>query len=328
MTSPATIQKTSPVRPAPAPSRMSLANVSKGKLEVPIKCIGYGPDGAGKSTWASGAPKPIWLPLDNRTAHLDIQRLPQPTTWDEALEGLRLLEVEKHDYETVVVDPVNWLEPMLAAKLTGDPLVDLANWKSYSKGFEAAVPHWRVLVLQLERLWLRGMNVLLLAHCKVQNFADPEGPAYDRYELSLDKKAAGLLKQWCDYVLLMKHEAVGKVDATTKRARGQETGRRLIYTTWTAAYDAKFSGSVPPTLELSWPAFLDAARAGKRRLAELHAQLRELVAELGAEPQQKALELIAGARDDANRLEEILNAVLLKLDEQKAAAVAAKGQGT
>ena len=298
-------------------SRMSLAHVSRGKLDVPYKVVAYGPEGVGKSTWASGAPSPIWLPLDNRTAHLDIQRLPQPATWDEALEGLRLLETEKHDFKTVVVDPVNWLEPMLGAKLTGDPLVDLVNWKSFNKGLDAAVPYWRLLVSQLERLWLRGMNVILLAHCNVRPFNDPEGPGYDRYELALDKKAGGLLKQWVDYVLFLKQEAVGKVDKQTKRARGQETGRRLIYTTWTAAYDAKFSGSMPPTLELSWPAFHEAARASKKQLEDLHARLEGLIGELGSDAAtvQKVRAYIVDAKDDTNRLEEIVNAVLLKLDE-------------
>ena len=316
-----------PIKPATI-SRMSLANVTSGKLEVSYKLVGYGPEGVGKSTWASGAPSPIWLPLDNRTAHLDIRRLPQPATWDEALEGLRCLENEKHDYKTVVVDPVNWLEAKLAEKLTGDPLVDLTNWKSFNKGWDAAVPHWRLLVSQLERLWLRGMNIILLAHCNVRPFNDPEGPGYDRYELALDKKAAGLLKQWVDYVLFMKQEAVGKIDQATKRARGQETGRRLIHTTWTAAFDAKFSGSMPSDLEMSWSAFHEAARAAKKRIEELRARIAQLASELKDEATfTKVRQYVADAGDDANRLEEIVNAILLKLDEKRAAD-AAKGQST
>lgn len=318
-----------PIKSAPNPPRMSLANVTSGRLEIPIKGLGYGPDGVGKSTWASGAPNPIWLPLDNRTSYLNIKRLPQPATWDEALEGLRLLEVEKHDFKTIVIDPVNWLEPMLAAKLTGDPLVDLTNWKSFNKGWDAAVPHWRMLVSQIERLWLlRSMNVLLLAHCKVSPFNDPQGPGYDRYEIALHKQASGLLKQWCDYVLFMKQEAVGKVDSATKRARGQETGRRLIHTTWTAAYDAKFAVSAPAELELSWTAFIEAVRAGTARVDELTARLDALCAELDAATAKKVRGYIADAKGDANRLDEIVNAVLLKIDEQKQAAEAAKGQST
>lgn len=314
------------LKAANTPSRMTLANVTRGKLEVPIKAIGYGPEGVGKSTWASGAPDPIWLPLDNRTAHLDIQRLPQPTTWDEAIEGLRMLETEKHDYKTIVIDPVNWLEPLLAAKLTGDPLMDLTNWKSFNKGWDAAVPHWRQLVYQLDRLHTRGMNVLLLAHCNVRPFNDPEGPGYDRYELALDKKAAGLLRQWVDYVLFMKQEAVGKIDKDTKRARGQETGRRLIHTTWRAAYDAKFSGSIPDDLEMSWAAFHDAVKSAKKRAEDLRTRIAQIAAELKDEATfTKVRQYVADAKDDANRLEQILNAILLKLDE-KNAAEAAKGQ--
>lgn len=309
------------------PSRMSLANVTRGKLEVPVKCLGYGPDGAGKSTWASGAPRPIWLPLDNRTAHLDIERLPQPATWDEALEGLRLLELEKHDFKTVVVDPVNWLEPLVALKVTGDPSTTLTEYKGgYGKGEAAAFQHWRVLVSQLERLWTRGMNVILLAHCSVKTFRDPEGPEYDRYEIALAKNAAGLLRQWCDYVLFMKQEAVGKIDSKTQRARGQETGERRIYTSWRAAYDAKFSGSAPPELTLSWRAFHEAVTAGRQRVEEMRARIEAMCAELVDQAVvAKVRAYVVDAKDDANRLDEIANAVLGKLNEQKAGETPAKG---
>jgi hypothetical protein len=307
------------------PSRMALANIARGRLEVPIKVTGYGPDGVGKSTWASGAPKPIWLPLDNRTAHLDIARFPQPATWDEALEALSTLELEKHDYQSLVIDPVSWLEPLVAIKVTGDPTLTLAEYKGgYGKGEQAAFGHWRVLVAQLERLWSKGMNVILLAHCSIKPFNDPQGPAYDRYELAMSKSAAGLIKQWSDYVLFMKHEASGSMDEKTKRARGIATGLRLVHTTWMAAHDAKFSGSAPEILPLSWEAFYGAVQASRGRARELRERIEELLAKLGpGESAARARAYVADAGDDVNKLDEIVNAIVVKL-EQKPADASAK----
>lgn len=318
------------VKNGPAP-RMSLAGVKRGRLQVPVKALGYGVDGVGKSTFASNAPKPIWLALDNRTAHLDIARLPQSETWDDALDALRLLEFEKHDYQTVVIDPVNWLEPLIVLKFSGgNPMATLAEWKGgYGKGADAAIPYWRQLIAQLERLWHRGMNVLLLAHCSVKSFNDPEGPGYDRYELALDKKAAGVLKQWSDYVLFMRHEAIGKTDPDTKKSRGISTGLRMIHTTWTAAYDAKFSGPVPPEIPLSWEAF-DASVKSARELVskanEIRIRIDSLVHQLGdAEVAAKVAEYVKSAGDNVDNLDEIVNAILVKM-EAKAAAAAQKGQ--
>jgi hypothetical protein len=174
-----------------------------------------------------------------------------------------------------------------------------------------------MLVDQLERLWTRGMNVIILAHCNVRTFNDPEGPPYDRYEMALSPRPAGLIRQWCDYVLFMKHEAIGKIDSTTKRARGQGTDRRVVHTKWTAAYDAKFSGSVPDELPLSWRSFIEAARGAQACANELRSTIDALMAELNnREVETKVRAYVSEAKDDANRLDEIINAIRMKLDER------------
>ena len=47
------------VKSAPPPSRMSLRNVSKGKIIQPKHVVLYGVEGIGKSTFAANAPKPL-----------------------------------------------------------------------------------------------------------------------------------------------------------------------------------------------------------------------------------------------------------------------------
>lgn len=55
----------------------------------------------------------------------------------------------------------------------------------------------------------------------------------------------------------------------------------------------------------------------KKQLEDLHARLEGLIGELGSDAAtvQKVRAYIVDAKDDTNRLEEIVNAVLLKLDE-------------
>jgi AAA domain-containing protein len=296
-------------------NRMSLANVKRGRLIVPPKVMIYGIEGVGKSTFAAGAPKPLFVPFDSRTSHLDVARLPKPDTWEEACDAMRMLADEKHGYETIVIDPVNWLESILHEH------VCLANgWKAisdpgYGKGPDAAQPHWRVFLSLVERVWAKGMGIVLIAHAQVKTFNNPEGSSFDRYEPALDKRAGGLLKQWCDHVLFAREQAATKVAAKGDKAKGVSTGYRMMHTTWHAAYDAKFSGSVSPTLPLSWAAFSDALDGSRRKLSELRTQIAEQAKKLDATTVAKIEKYVADAGDDVDRLAEIANVVSVKVRE-------------
>lgn len=309
------------------PPRMSLAAVRKGRMETPYRICMYGVEGVGKSSFAAAAPSPIFIGSDSGTSHLDIARMPEPSGWTDILDGVRLLQREKHDYKTVVIDPVNWCEAMLFTHLCAKNGWQTIEDPKFGKGYAAALDFWRELVVELERLWSAGMNVILLAHAKVKNFKNPEGDDFERYQLSMNESAAGLLKQWVDAVLFTKHEAFTKHDDKAKRTRGISTGARVIRTQWTAAYDAKNRYNLPEELPLSWQAFTEAARAGQARVDELRGQIESLLSELGDEAVAvKARDYVLQAKDDLAMLAAVVNAVAIKLEEKKAAEAAQKGQ--
>lgn len=295
--------------------RLTLASVKTGKLDVPLRILGYGPEGVGKSTFASHAPSPIFLGAENGTEALDIARFPEPETWDDALACLDLLEKESHAYKTIVVDPINWLEPLVFAKVTGGTKSIEEYGGGFGKGYTAAVDQWRVFVAALERLWSRGMHVVLLAHAQVKSFNDPEGPAYDRYEIAMNTKAAGLLKQWSAYVLFMRHESFSK-KGDDKKAKGFSTGARVMHTQWTAAYDAKRRLLLPDELPLSWADFEGAIARASLESKALRERIATLVEAIGDEGvKAKAAGYVAAAGDDVGQLATIANRLAMKANE-------------
>src|SRR5579883_3141845 len=152
-------------------SRMTLDNIKKGKVVAPLKVLAYGVEGVGKSTFAAHAPSPIFLNQERGTEELDVARLPEPTSWDEVLEALHLLETTPTAYKTLVVDPVNWLEPLAWDKTCKEHGWSNIEEPGYGKGYEAALDHWRVFVAQLDRIReVRGMHIVLLAHAQVKGF--------------------------------------------------------------------------------------------------------------------------------------------------------------
>jgi len=163
----------------------------------------YGLPGIGKSTWAASAPGAVIIPCEDGVDELAVDKFPLATCYRDVLGYMQALVAEDHDYGSVVIDTVDWLERMI-----WDEIVQEAGVSSiervdggYGRGYVAALRYWRELCAILDRLRLeRGMIPILVAHAKVERYEDPEGPAYDRWVPRLHKQAAAILSEWCDVV--------------------------------------------------------------------------------------------------------------------------------
>lgn len=321
-----TAQPLKPAAPAPAQSRMSLSAVQKGRVAKPHRVVLYGPEGIGKSTFGAGAPSPIFLPVEDGTGHLDVARFPKAESWREAREAVRTLLTEKHEYQTLVLDTLDALEPLLwkhmcerdkyADEKQKTPLRDIESY-GFGKGYNKALEDWRGLLKDLELLGAKGMHVVLLAHSQVKAFKNPAGEDYDRYELKIHAKAAGLFKEWCDSLLFANYETFARKDQATKRVRGIDTGARLIFTERRAAYDAKHRGNLPESLPLSWQDFV-AESAKEVDPKALAAEILRKAAELGEEVAKLVATTVEKAAGNTQQLIQINNRVNTRLAEKQA----------
>jgi hypothetical protein len=237
-----------------APPRGRLAGVVKGKLAKPVRVVLYSTDGLGKSTWASDAPSPIFIGAEDGTANLDVARMPGVESWRDIIECATELLDGEHSYRTIVLDTADWAEPMLWAHVCKAGGKKSIEDFGYGKGYVAALDEWRRLLGLLDQLRdRRGMNVIILAHSWIKPFKNPDGEDFDRYEMKLHAKAAGLLREWADCVLFGNYETFAL--EKNGRVRGVSSGARVVHTTRTAAYDAKNRHGLPETMPLSWEAF-------------------------------------------------------------------------
>lgn len=72
---------------------MSKYAVTTGIQNSPVKTVLYGPEGIGKSTFASHFPNPVFIDTEGGTKRLNVKRLPQPTSWAMLLD--EVAEVRK-----------------------------------------------------------------------------------------------------------------------------------------------------------------------------------------------------------------------------------------
>jgi hypothetical protein len=300
---------------------MTLAAIRRGRIDTPIRTLLFGVEGIGKTTFGANAPNPIFIGAEDGAGTLDLARFPQPHAWGDVREAIRTLTNETHGYETLVIDTLDWAEPLLWRFICDRDKMENIEKYGYGKGYVAALDEWRVLIADLERLRAaRRMQVVLLAHSWIKPFKNPEGDDFDRYEMKINAKAAGLLKEWCDVVLFANHETFA-VKAENKRVKGVSTGARVCYTTRTAAYDAKNRFSLPEQFPLDWDEYAAALAAGQPSdplaLAE---EIRRKAVELGGDIEQKAIAMLGQHLGDAGMLARINNKLNARLAERAAAA--------
>jgi hypothetical protein len=138
-----------------------LSTISRGKRPRHIFALLYGTDGVGKSAVCSHAPNPIFVGAEKGTEQLDVARFPQTETIAELLDQLRALQTEKHEFNTVVLDSLDWIEPLIWRAVCEEGKVESIEQYAggYGKGYVRALDLWRVLLKELAIL-NRTMHVL------------------------------------------------------------------------------------------------------------------------------------------------------------------------
>lgn len=280
---------------APAAKRSRLGGIQRGQLRSQLRHLFYGPEGVGKSSLAAGAPKPLFLDVEGGADNLDVARYPfrdepgghVPRTLDEVTGAIDdLIAAPGHGYESLVIDTIDALEALVHKHVCKANNKETIEEFGFGKGYNVALDEFRRLLSLLDTLRGTGVQVILVGHSYVKTFKNPEGEDYDRYQLRVHEKTAGLVKEWCDVVGFVHFDGgAAKLPgdmAQTKRARGWATGRRLVELHREAAWDAKSRLALPPTLELGtanpWAPF--AAAASVARNADTRSLIDAITAEL------------------------------------------------
>ena len=245
-----------------------MERIHTGKRHTPPRMLIYGTEGIGKSTVASQGPKPVFIPTEDGLDQIGCDSFPLAGTFADVTGALSALINEQHDYQTVVIDSLDWLE-----RLVWDVLCEQYGVSSiekvdggYARGYTHALTHWRRVLNDLDTLRSkRGMCVIMLAHAKIEKFDDPEHAAYDRYSPRLHKHANALVTEWADAVLFATRKIITKTEEagfnrtrTTAAGLGKDGGERILRCVGSPSCVAKNRYSLPAELPLSWSALMNA----------------------------------------------------------------------
>lgn len=216
--------------------------IISGKIIKPQKVVIYGPEGIGKSTFAAQFPKPLFIDTEGSTSHLEVDRLPRPTSWQMLKQYIKDLKSDTMGYHTLVIDTADWAERLCEEAICqSNGKVGIEDF-GYGKGYTYVKEEFGRLLDSLSDLIDAGMNVVLTAHSIIRKFELPEETgAYDRYELKLGQKAgnqcAALAKEWADMVLFVNYKEI--VITTKDNKKKVSGGKRVMYTAHNPCWDAK-----------------------------------------------------------------------------------------
>ena len=94
---------------------MSKYAITSGTIAAPVKTVLYGPEGIGKSTFASHFPSPVFIDTEGGTKRLNVARLPQPTSWAMLLDEVAEVRKGNVPCSTLVIDTADWAERLCTA---------------------------------------------------------------------------------------------------------------------------------------------------------------------------------------------------------------------
>lgn len=238
-----------------------LDRIVRGKVAQPPRIMVFGPPGVGKSTFAAGAPDPLFVDAERRTAHIDCARV-QPENWDELLALLGEV-IKTKPCKTLVLDTLDHIEQMLWAdimKKDGASSMAVAK-KGYGKAYDFAAEQFEMLMRGTDRVIEAGMTVVMLAHSQVKIYKNPTGEDYDRYQIKLHEKAQSAVIKKLDVGGFATFEDFVKSGDGAARAKAITTGERVLKFDHHPAYWTKHGLNLPDQVGLNWSEFASALNA-------------------------------------------------------------------
>lgn len=229
--------------------------ITRGIQQKPLKVVVYGPEGIGKSTFASMFPDPLFIDTEGSTARMDVARTETPTSLAMLMQILTEVRDNPPGIKTLVIDTIDWAERLctqaVCAKNGKTGIEDFGYGKGYSYIYEEM---GRILNL-LNDIWERGMHIVITAHAAIRKFEQPdEMGAYDRWELKLINSpkcnVCAMVKEWADMVLFANYK-ITTVSNEAKKLKAR-SGKRTMYASHNPCWDAKNRFGLPDEMPFEY----------------------------------------------------------------------------
>lgn len=214
--------------------------VTKGIQEVAPKVMIYGMAGVGKSYLAATLPDALFLDIEGGLSFLDVAKTPVATADELMADLLELYKAPKQEYKYIVIDSVDWLISLFAAKVSGsgqgktlESLMESATQTlnkaqgGYGNGKLVLQNYVKdVLIRFLNLLNRKGYGIILISHADRKTLLDSDGTNIERLAPKMDLNSMGTFVEYVDNLFYIKkdddgirHLVVNPTDIITAKNR-------------------------------------------------------------------------------------------------------------
>lgn len=232
-------------------------NITRGKLSGAKKVVIYGPEGIGKSTFASKFPDPVFIDTEGSTKDMDVSRFDKPTSWQYLLEEIEYVKNNPGVCKTLVIDTIDWAEMLCIEHICDKHQKNGIEDFGYGNGYVYVKEEFGRFLNKLSDVVDKGVNVVLTAHAQIRKFEQPdEMGAYDRWELKLGKKTSSqtspLVKEWADMLLFANYKTYSVAADNKGKKHKAQGGSRVMYTSHHPCWDAKNRYGLPEQIPFDY----------------------------------------------------------------------------
>ena len=224
----------------------SLKDIHKGVKRMPRKVIIYGPPKVGKSSLAGSTTDALMIPTEDRVSHIKCDKTPVIEKFEDINDVFDFLlkkKENKHTYKRVIVDTLDWLEPLIhnyavrklnergvsAKSITDDDCKET----NFQKGLKFLAPqYWKIFLSNCDVLRENGMDVILVAHSHIISVNPPDRDPYERYVMKIDKSSLAVLEEWADIIAFYDKEVFVKMEKTgptSKKGKAIASKKRILH---------------------------------------------------------------------------------------------------
>lgn len=229
--------------------------IKRTTMRAPRICV-YGQHGIGKSSLGASTPSPLFIDVEGGLEALGVEATERCRYFQDVLDAIEYLTKEQHQYKSVVIDTLDWLEKLIYSDVcaqTGKS--DIAEI-GFGRGYVAAELRWQKLFRALDELReSKNMITVLNCHARIVEFKDPERENYDTYTLDLysgkNVDTVNMVCEWVDILAFLNYKVIAqKGEAANDKAKAKGTGQRYMFLKQKPSFLAKcrYSG-FPDSLE-------------------------------------------------------------------------------
>jgi hypothetical protein len=222
-----------------------------------VTILVYGKPKIGKSTFAAQFPGALFLPTEPGLNHLEVYQAPADGTgiknWDHFIAVMTEIARGGHPFKTLIVDTIDNLHKMCAEHVCKTRGVEYAGDMPHAKGWALVANEFERVIRRIAQL---PYGLVMISHATDRETETPKGTVL-RTVPTLSEGARKSVAGLVDMILYCDVEAVADTDGSTKF-------KRVIRTKPATNYDAgDRTGTLPPTIDLSFGSFFEAWEAGQ-----------------------------------------------------------------